>query len=288
MKKKTNKKKRKNSKNTERFSSLTPRTKAIDSLSSPRAPCRAQSAKQVKNIFVRKNQINKSTEAEKLLLPCSGKPIEFKCPFNFRPNLKRNNKPKLKTEKEIKVLKSSSTEIVELKKVNRRKKKSNSPPQESNKKQDLACLKDLIEKITPKYQSEQMDLNKLGIVEKSEFLKKSKSQKLAQEENSKKEIKDFNFKPTLSAQTDSSHKKTKSLTIFRSKQKSINKKDSPVIKTEFKPSPSSYFHRKNPASLSEKGTFLSSTLGMMSPGNRPNAKELSDKLQRLSIPSKLK
>lgn len=288
MRIKTNKKLRKNSKNTARLSSLTPRNKAIDSLLSPRAPYRAQSAKQVKNILINNSPINSHTKVEKRLLSYSEKPNELKNPFDIHPNLKKNVKPRPKTEKKTKVLKSSATETVALKKVNRSKKNSNSARQESTEKPDLACLKDLIEKITPKFQSEQIDLNKLGKVEKSEFLTKSKSQKL--EENIKREIKDCTINFSLSSRPTCIHNKTKSLNIFPSKPKSkfIIKKVSPATDIEFKLSPPNYFHRKNPASLSEKGTFLSSTLGKMSPGKRPDAKELSDKLKRLSIPSKLK
>lgn len=283
-------KKVKKNKNLENFPQSLARVNNQECLKNCKKSRRTKSVKYLDEIQCPKDSHRRLLKTIKCSNSSSAKPKKVKETASFMFDPKKLLKSK--TEKQLKATKTATANL-------RKSKKSPSSPKKSPKeKHEFDCLKDLIEKTTPKFQSEKFKSAKPKTNEKTEKMMKKKSQKLTQKEPKKKDLKDSAEKPELSTNTVGNHKKSKSELIFPQKSKSEqitpqksspgSNKDNPPPTKELRISPPSRYTRKFQVSQPEKGTFLSSTLGKLSPGKRPDGKELSDKLQRLQLHSRLK
>lgn len=277
-------------KKSENLTQSSPRVNSQENLMNAKKSRRTKSVRHLDEIQSTKNSQRKLARTKKFSTSSSKKPKKVKDTLSFMFESKKM--PKSTAENQVKAAITATADARKSKKSPSSAKKLECPNREYN------CLKDLIEKTIPKFQSEKLTSPKAKATEKSEKVAKSRSQKLVHKEGKKKELKLSADKPESSTNCAASHKKSKSESIFPQASISeqitpqrpspISNNENPVALKQRRISPSARHTRKAQVSHSEKGTFLSSTLGKLRPGQRPDGKELSAKLQRLQLHSKLK
>lgn len=276
-------------KQTSRQSSLTPRHQSIESLLTPKIPKRKKSDKKVEDKLINFHSHLRSQKAEKRLIANSERLKEVR----EAPSLYPGNKKifRAKSQSEIEAIVNSLENSVKpkrrhtLKRVNDDGKR----PQDVIQKPDTECIKEVLTRITPKHSTPTIDTKNLNIIEKTQLLLKLKTEKQSQNEEKKlkQELQECTFKPNTSKpKAKGLHKKSKSdshLPTKPVKLQSPNQNASPLISNQIRPPAPNKYHKRVPSYIPSKGTFISSTLGKLSPGKVPGKEEISAKMHRLSL-----
>jgi hypothetical protein len=274
-----------------RQDSLTPRHQSISSLLSPKTPKRKKNEKKVEDKLISNFLVLRSSKAEKRLISKSDKLKEVREAPSIFPGSSKIFRAK--SQSEIEAIVNTIEHSVKPKRRHTQKKSSSDlkRPQDVIPRPDIESIKEVLTRVTPKQANEKIDTKGMNIIQKTKILVKMKSEKIAQnrEVQIKQEMKECTFKPNIEKlkTVKTLHKKSNSesqLNLKSPKDKDSDQDEfsnyylSKQVRT---PAPNK-FHKRNPT-LQIKGTFISSTLGKLSPGKVPGKDEISAKMNRLSM-----
>ena len=276
-------------KQTSRQSSLTPKHQSIESLLTPKNPKRKKFDKKVEDKLINFNSHLRSQKAEKRLIAKSERLKEVR----EAPSLYPGNKEifRAKSQAEIEAIVTSLEHSVKPKRRHTLKRfiDDGKRPQDVIQKPDTECIKEVLSRITPKHSTPLIDTKNLNIIEKTQLILKLKTEKQSQNEEKKlkQELQECTFKPNTSKPKPKSlHKKSKSdshLPIKPSKVQPCDQEASPFIDKLIRPPAPNKYHKRVPSNIPSKGTFISSTLGKLSPGKVPGKDEISAKMLQLTL-----
>ena len=154
-----------------------------------------------------------------------------------------------------------------------------------NQKPDIECIKEVLSRITPKQATHKITSSNLNLIEKTKLLVKHKTEKQSQETKLKQEPQhnSANTNPPAS-KSKNLHKKSKSdsnLPVKPIKTSSSESDPNNILIKQIRASAPNKSHKRVLSYLPAKGTFISSTLGKLSPGKAPGKEEISAKMLQL-------
>lgn len=288
------------SKPTPRQSSLTPKHDQINSLLSPK---QKKPDKKLEEKFINSHSQLRSPKTSKRLIAKTERQKEF---TTFNPNSKK--KLRSKSQEDTEAIVSTLKTSVKPKKRHTLKKLINDGKKLNDlvQKPDIDCINEVLSRITPKHLTQKPAPKTL--IEKTKLLVKQKPEKQVPEGKLDPQASTHSPSPPA-CKSKVLHKKSKSTSSLLPKPsipsdpiKSIKpikpckpiKPSKPskvqlvepegpnIISKQPSTSPPSKSHKRVPSYLPVKGTFISSTLGKLSPGKVPGKEEISARMLQLS------